>query len=157
MAHRPDIVRSRSIRAASAELDFYAVCLIGYEHAVPEGFHSNRARWPVRVAMTRDPTEITKKTDIEQPLHKVVVLAYVWTTSDAHAKRLKMRLDGYLLGWDEDAPLRHGWRDLDDPIKAWPVLLNLAVTDIRLREDIEVFDEAERQSRINRHRRRQWQ
>ena len=157
MRHRPDIVRSRTVRSASVALDYWAVCLIGFEQAVPEGFHSNRARWPVRVAMTRNPGEITKKTDLEQPLHGVVVLAYVWTTSDAHAKRLKLKLDGYLLGWTEDAPLRHGWRDLDNPISAWPTLLSLALADIRKREDIDVFDESERQLRINRYRRRQWQ
>lgn len=105
------------------------------------------------MAMTKDPKEITKKTDLEQPLHKVIVLEYVWTFSEAHAKRLKLKLDGFLLGsqdGEDGAALRHGWRDLDDPKRAWPVLLQCALEEIRKRERFDVFDEETQQKKIRR-------
>ena len=144
-------VKARAFAKAEAGLAHWAVCLIGYAGPVPRPHPSNQMCWPVRFAMTKDPKEITKKTDLEQPLYPVVVLEYVWTHSDAHAKRLKAKLDEYLLGRDENAALRHGWRDLDDPLRCWPVLIECALAELRRgREVVEVFDEATHQKKVRR-------
>lgn len=143
--------KSRAFAQAEKGLEHWAVCLIGYAGPVPRPMPSNGMCWPVRFAMTKDPKEITKKTDLEQPLYPVVVLEYVWTKSDAAAKRLKAKLDGYLLGRDENAALRHGWRDLDDPSRCWPVLLECALNELRQqREVIETFDEDTHQKKVRR-------
>ncbi len=150
--------RTKAQIAAEHELEFVAVGLVGYLNRVPRSFNDNYGAWPVRVATTKTPADIHKRTDLESPIHSIVLLHYVWTESDAHARRLKDILDGLLLGRGR---LRHGWRDVSDCMdldglaRAWTELLREAVFDIMLRgEDFEVFDESERQARIRQQMRR---
>jgi hypothetical protein len=78
--------------------------------------------------------------------------AFVWTETEAHAKRLKAEPDKLLLGTNEaNHALRHGWRDCDvEPEVLWPILLSEALQEIGKRgERIDFFDEEERQRRIN--------
>ncbi len=159
---------TRAEKAAKAYLDFTAVCLVGYAERVPRAFGDLDGCWPVRVTTTAKPRQITKKSDLEQPLYGIYILGLVWCETDAHAKRLKASLDRQLLGEDRvQAPgylhnggppmeeavnprrLRHGWRSLEDePDLAWPLLLLESLREIRKREWIDVFDEDERQRRI---------
>jgi len=134
---------------AQAYLDFVAVCMVGTEGAKPRDFGDNRGAWPIRISTTKDPKSIAKKTDIESPLWPIIPLEYVWTESEQHAKRLKTQLDILLLGNGDNA-LRHAWKHADDPVLAWPILLAQALDLIRAREEFEVFDEEERQRRIDR-------
>lgn len=148
--------RTAAYRRAADELDHVAVCLIGYAEPVPYRLGSNDVRQPVRVVVTRDPASAAKRPDAEQPLHELVVLDYVWTDSDAHARRLKAALDAALIGEDPDlTKLRHAWRDCPEPGIAWSVLLGEALRSIRAGgEQIEVFGEDTRRWRIAAHARR---
>jgi hypothetical protein len=141
--------RGRAFRAAAAKTDYVAVCLLGYEGSVPRHFGDNQGAWPIRVATTTRPQDIAKEIDRANPLHAVKVHDYVWTPTEAHAKRLKAGLDKLLLGTTEESrALRHGWRDCADPAVAWAILLEDALRDIRRREAFEVFDDDERRRRI---------
>lgn len=132
--------RSFALRKASRSVEHVAVCLIGYPHPVPRDFGDNQGAWPVRVSTTAKPRDVASKPDLESPLHQVKVLEMVWTPSDRHAKRLKAKLDELLLGSSEDARLRHGWRNVDDPAVIWPILLDQAVREIRDRgEQFEII------------------
>jgi hypothetical protein len=135
--------QGRAARAAAVKLDYVAVCMIGYSERVPRYMGDNLGVWPIRFATTKKPREIWKKTDLEQPLHKVSVLEMVWTESDRHAKRLKDALDLLLLGSSEDAQLRHGWRNVDNPETAWIELLNQALILVNGRETVNVFGQKE--------------
>ena len=141
---------------AERELDFVAVCLIGYERPVPIEIGSNATRWPVKVTTSRDPASAAKRPDLEQPLHSLVCLEYVWTASDAHARRLKAALDTMLVGEDEAmTSLRHSWRDCADPAIAWGVLLSDALRALREKgEIIEAFSEDMKVQKILNHARR---
>ena len=141
---------SKAFKAKEKELEHVAVCLIGYGGRVPKEFGDNRGAWPVRIATTNKPRDVAKRPDLESPLHQIMVLEMVWTESDAHARRLKAKLDTLLLGTSSDnRALRHGWRDLDnDPAIVWPILLGEALEQIRQRERIEVMGEDERVRRI---------
>lgn len=134
--------KDRAYREAEYRLGHWVVALIGYPYAVPAPYPSNAMQWPVRVSATRDLNPYVHRQDLEQPQHPLVEHGYVWVESEAHAKRLKTRLDGFLLGskeGDEGAALRHGWRDLPDPKRAWPILLKAALIDIRKRERFEII------------------
>ncbi len=84
-----------------------------------------------------------------------MLLAHVWTSNDAFARRLKSALDTRVLGDDPDmVALRHAWRDLPEWEVAWPILLNDAVRDLRENGDrIELMSEDIRIQRIIRHAR----
>lgn len=152
-----DTFRStRAFREAQKALDFVAVCLIGFEGPAPAHVGDNRGRWPVRLAISRTPTDIAKKPDIESPLFPIVLLAHVWVESEAHARRLKGHLDELLLGEQPaEVELRHAWKDCPDPAVAWPILLEEArrMAGDR-RETIEIFGERERLHRIVQHAQR---
>lgn len=147
---------SAAYRESERELDFVAVCLIGYERPVPVEIGSNATRWPVKVTTSRDPAYAAKRPDLEQPLHNLVCLEHVWTASDAHARRLKAALDAMLLGKDADmTSLRHSWRDCSDPAVAWCVLLADALRSLRERgETIETFSDDMKVQKILNHARR---
>lgn len=134
---------STGFRAAARRLDHVAVCMVGYRHAVPVKVGSNATKWPIRFVTSRNPEQAAHRSDLEQPLHELVTLEYVWTLSDAHARRLKAALDESLLGDDPGmSRLRHSWRDCSDPVIAWDVLLNSAIEAIRGRgESFEVMSE----------------
>jgi hypothetical protein len=139
--------QSRAYKAAEGDLEYVAVCLVGYEQPVPRHFGDNQGAWPVRVATTSKPQEIVRKADSENPLHGVRILEIVWTASLAHAKRLKAELDKLLLGsGQEDRALRHGWRDCEaDPAVAWAILLEDALRVLRRSSSgFDVFDESEK-------------
>lgn len=147
---------SKAFRDAATELDFVAVCMIGYERPVPVEIGSNATHWPVKFTTSRDPSTAAKRADLEQPLHALVCLEYVWTLSDAHARRLKGALDTMLLGNDADMmTLRHSWRDCSDPAVAWGVLLSDALRSLREKgQTIETFSEEMKVQRILNHARK---
>jgi hypothetical protein len=128
--------RGSAFRAVKA--DCVAVCLIGYTERVPRYMGDNRGAWPVRVATSTNPDDLARKPDQENPLHKVIVHEFVWVESDAHARRLKARMEALLLGSGE--ALRFSWRDCDDPLALWPILLRQALEEL----DMESFDDRER-------------
>ena len=138
--------RGRAFIAASNRLNYVAVCLVGYEGRVPRHFGDNEGCWPVRVATSSKPKEISKRMDLESPIHKVTVHDFVWTASDAHAKRLKAALDKLLLGASQESrALRHGWRDAEaEPAVLWPILLEDALNGLRQEGAFSVFGEEER-------------
>lgn len=144
------IKRSRGFQAAEKHLDYVAVCLVGHREPVPVRVGSNATKSPVRVAIGRDPETAAKRADLEHPIHKLETLAYVWTASEAHARRLKAALDLRILGEDSDmTSLRHNWRDLPEWERAWPILLNEALIDLRAGgQVIEAFSEQIRVQRI---------
>lgn len=164
--------RTRSDRAAIDELDFVAVALIGHEERVPRRDHRDVEElcWPVRIASVKDPKSTLKNGDLWMSQYSLHLLGLVWTRSAADAKRLHEALDRLLLG-DEPAAdpvgyrhnggpaidpppnlrrLRHAWRSLqNEPEITWPILLTEALREINRRgEQIEVFDDVERQRRI---------
>lgn len=56
-----------------------------------------------------------ERSDLESPVHCVVVLEYVLVATAEHAKRLKAALDEVLLGEQEgqmNAACRHRWRNV---------------------------------------------
>lgn len=145
--------RSKAFLDAEKNLDYVAVCLVGHCHPVPVAVGSNATKCPVRVATSRDPATAAKRADMEQPIHALETLAYVWTASDAHARRLKAALDARILGDDPDMNhLRHNWRDMPAWEVAWPILLNEAIADLRAGgETVEAFSEDIRVQRVRRH------
>jgi hypothetical protein len=144
------IKASRAFRDKEDELDFVAVCLIGYQSPVPIRLGSNATKWPVRVVVSRDPEQAAKRADLEQPLHELVTLEFVWTRSDADARRLKAALDEALIGDDPAMiKLRHSWRDCAEPSVAWGIFLSEAMSKIRSRgENVEIFTERMRVQKI---------
>jgi hypothetical protein len=148
--------RSRAFRHEEERLEFVAVCMIGYTERVPRRFGDNAGAWPVRIATTVKPKAVATRPDLESPLWEIKVLELVWCESDAHAKRLKARLDTLLLGTSQDCrELRHGWRDLPaEPAVVWPVILEEALADIRRREQIVVYSEEQRLERVSARMRR---
>lgn len=133
-------------REAEAKLDFVAVCLVG--HAVPTpkmGSGNGETERPVYVMTGRSPADAAKQAQRmnSQKLSPRVTLAYVWTRSDAHAKRLKAALDDCILGSDPEMVELNGmWRDLPEWEEKWPEFLKQAVLDIEDGgETIETFDE----------------
>lgn len=154
---KPTETRTRAYREAEKTVDYYAVCLIGYEKPVPRFFHDNRGAWPVRIVTSKKPRDAAKRADLEQPLHELVVLDFVQVETEVHARILKAALDELLLGTSEDnKALRHGWRDIEqDPAMVWPILLNDAIRkltetadDMRRATEFNVFSEAEKERRI---------
>lgn len=148
---------SVAMRSAERRLGFVAVCLIGYEGRVPRYMGDNLGAWPVRIATSTKPRDVTKKPDLESPIHKVVVLDYAYCPTDKHAARLKKALDELLLGSSaENRKLRHGWRDVEDPAVVWPIILAEAIRGLeeeaaRRRSSsprFDVFDERERMRRL---------
>jgi hypothetical protein len=147
--------RTVSYQRAERELDYVAVCLVGYREPVPLKLGSNATACPVEVVWSRDPENAAKTKDRAQPIHKMEVLCWVWTPSEAHAKRLKAALDTCLLGDDPDMRrMRNGFRDVPEWEVAWPILLQEAVEILRARgETVETFSEEMRVHRILRHAR----
>lgn len=154
--------KSARVKAARVEnlrhdaldkLGHVAVCLKGYKERVPVAIGSNATAWPIQIIVTKDPVSYPKKPDLEQPIHEVGILRYVWTESDRHAKRLKERLEALLFGEEErceNYELRHAWINIDDPYVAWEMLLADALAEIRKKERFVVFDEAEHIRRVQR-------
>lgn len=154
---KPAETQTRSFRAAEKEASYHAVCLVGYEKAVPRFFGDNRGAWPVRVTTSKKPRDAAKRSDLEHPLHELVVLDFVQVETEEHARILKATLDELLLGSSEDnKALRHGWRDIEqDPGVVWPILLNDAIrkltdtaNDMRRATEFLIFDEAEKNRRV---------
>lgn len=144
------IKRSLAYRRAATDLDYVAVCLIGCENPVPYRVGSNATKWPVRVVTSREPETAAKRPDLEQPLHALVCLEYVWTTSEPHAKRLKGALETAMIGDDPDLTrLRHSWVDCPDPSVAWTILLGDALRALRSGgETVEIFAESAKVQRV---------
>lgn len=154
---KPAETRTRAYREAEKQVEYHAVCLIGYEAPVPRYFGDNRGAWPVRVTTSKKPRDAAKRADLEQPLHDLVVLDFVQVETEEHARILKATLDELLLGSSNDnKALRHGWRDIEqDPALVWPVLLKEAIEkltsaadDMRRATQFEVFSEEEKERRI---------
>jgi len=144
-----------SYRRAEQDLDFVAVCLIGHLEPVPVRVGSNATRCPVSVRISRDPVNAAKRADLEHAVHALSVLEYVWTATDAHARRLKAALDTRVIGQDAAmSTLRHSWRDLPEWQVAWPILLGDAIQDLHANgETIEVFTDEMKVHKIVRHAR----
>ena len=148
-------MRTTEFKAAEAELDYVAVCLIGYTRPVPIEIGSNRTASPVAVVWSRDPAKAAETRDRGNPLHEMVTLRHVWTTSLPAAKRLKSALDVRILGNDPDmVALRKDFRDLPEWEVAWDILLMDALDDLRANgEVIEVMSDPMRiQRTLNRAR-----
>lgn len=136
--------RSLLYKTAAERLDMVAVCMVGYCQPVPVRIGDNTTRWPVKIVTSREPKTAAKRADLDQPLHEMVTLEWVWVDSDAHARRLKNALDELLLGADpEMVVLRHSWRDIgEEPEVKWAVLLSEAQRMIEARgETIQVVDD----------------
>jgi len=143
--------RSQTYRRAAERLDMVAVCLIGYAGPVPIRIGDNTTPWPVRIVVTREPETVTRRSDLEHPLHELTTLAWVWTESEAHARRLKAAIDEALLGADPImVGLRHSWRDIvDEPLVKWGLLLDQALRALRHRgEVIRLLSDQMRDQRI---------
>lgn len=109
---KPNRVKRRGV---AERLDLYAVCLIGWDGPRPRTFGDNRGIWPVKIAVSKKEVTAAARTDLESPHVGVIVLEYVLVPSEAHAKRLKEKLDEVLLGEQEgqqNDSLRHKWRDV---------------------------------------------
>ena len=147
--------RTVSFRRAEKDLDFVAVCLIGHLEPVPVRVGSNATKCPVSVRISRDPDNAAKRADLEHPVHPLAVLEYVWTRTDAHARRLKASLDARIIGQDAGmTTLRHSWRDLPEWRVAWPILLADAIQDLHHGgETVEVFSEEMRVHKTVKHAR----
>lgn len=145
-----------SYQRAEKDLDYVAVCLVGYREPVPVKLGSNATACPVEVTYSRDPENAAKVKDRSQPIHQMEVLRWVWTPSEAHAKRLKAALDTCLLGEDPDMRrMRNGFRDVPEWEIAWPILLGDALETLRQRgETIETFSDEMKIHRVLRHARR---
>lgn len=144
--------RSRAFQQHEAQLEWVAVCMIGYSERVPRRIGDNYGAWPVRIATSNNPTKVAIRPDLESPIWEIRVLEMVWCPSDAHAKRLKTKLDTLLLGSTTDnRGLRHGWRDLPaEPEIVWPVLLGEALSDIRRRErEFNIYTDEQRLERVS--------
>lgn len=159
MARQKRAPQTRAHRAAEKALDYHAVCLVGYQQPVPRFFGDNRGVWPVKVSTSKKPRDAAKRSDLEQPIHDLVVLDFVQVESEEHARLLKAALDELLLGSsDDNKALRHGWRDIEqDPAVVWPVLLRQAIEkltsladDMRRATHFEVISETEKQRRVQR-------
>jgi hypothetical protein len=145
--------KDKAYREAEYRLGHWVIALIGYEKSVPAPYPSNGLQWPVRVIATRDLKGYLHRQDLEQPQYELAVHGQVWVESEAHAKRLKTRLDGFLLGsreGDEGSALRHGWRDIPDPKRVWPLLLKAALIDIRRRERLDVLTDEKHHQLVRR-------
>jgi len=139
--------QSRQEAHIERELGHVAVCLIGYTKPVPRRFGDNGSGGrAVQFVTSAKPKASARAHDRGNPYHRVVVLESIWTLSSHHAQALKTKLDGLLLGNRADAKLRHGWREVDDPVVMWGVLLAQAVREI----DAEVFDDHGHALRIRR-------
>ena len=145
-----------SYQRAEKELDYVAVCLIGHGEPVPRWFGDNKGACPVEVCYSRNPENAAKVGDRWQTIHRMEVLRWVWTPSEAHAKRLKAALDVCLLGEDPDGRrLRNNFRDVPEWEIAWPLLLQDALETLRRRgETIETFSDEMKVHRVLRHARR---
>lgn len=151
-----DLAATKGYKRSEKTLDHVAVCLVGHRHPVPVAVGSNATKCPVWVRASRSPADAAKEFDKSSPIHPVVVLAYVWTRSDADARRLKAALDLRIIGDDpEMTVLRHWWRDLPEWEVSWPILLQDAMSDLREGgEKIEVFSDEMRAQRIINHMQR---
>lgn len=148
-------MQTREWQRAEADLDYVAVCLIGYGKDVPVDVGSNRTVNPVAVVWSREPDKAADTRDRGNPMHQMRTLRHVWTTSLAAAKRLKAALDVRILGEDPDmVALRRDFRDLPEWEVAWDILLQDALVDLRQNgEVIEVMSEPMRVQRtLNRAR-----
>lgn len=146
--------RTRVAIEAEKELEFSAVCMVGYTKKAPRYMGDNQGAQPVKFSVTANPVEIAKKPDLESPFEPVRVLEFVWLESDRHAKRLKETLDDLLLGTSSESRLRHAWRDIEgEPDKVWTELLSQALQLLNVNETVTVFGEKERQRRIERQKR----
>lgn len=92
----------------------HAVCLIGWEGPRAAAFGDNQGVWPVKVVTSTKEMMAAERSDLESPVHRVIVLEYVLVATAEHAKRLKAALDEVLLGEQEgqmNGACRHRWRN----------------------------------------------
>jgi hypothetical protein len=145
-----------SYQRAEKDLDYVAVCLIGNRVPVPQYFGDNQGACAVAVVWSRDPVNAAVIKDRAQPTHRIESLVWVWTPTEAHAKRLKAALDTCLLGDEPDMRrMRNGFRDVPEWEIAWPLLLLDALETLRQRgEAIETFSDEMKVHRVMRHARR---
>lgn len=115
-----------------ADLKLCAVVLVGHKYPTPK-FNGNGTETPVFVAYGKDPEDAAKKTQLENHFRQSprIPLAWVWTRSEAHAKRLKTALDERILGNDPAMVELNGkWRDLPEWEVKWNELLADAFREV---------------------------
>ncbi len=149
VALRPEIERATRTKAyidAERRLDFVAVCLIGSRHPLPMEIGSNRTITPVDVVYSRKPDRAHEIKDKAWYTGQCELLDYVWTESEAHAKRLKDAIIVRILGDDPDMiRLRHTWLDLPNYEIAWGFLVKDALMDLKSRrETVSIFSNEQR-------------
>src|SRR5262245_46554265 len=101
------------------ELDWWAVCLIGYVGRVPRTFGDNEGMWPVRFVLTRTPRTAAGADDRASPYHRVTVHEFAYVAGRERGRALIRQLDSLLLGTGRQSKLRRSWRDVDDPAVLW--------------------------------------
>lgn len=143
--------RTKAEAKAEERLDFRAVALIGYERAVPRAFGDNQGMWPCRLVITKTPRTVHKKPDTEQPFHPIKLIAYIWTKSEAHAERLKDRMEALFYGQNEESRiLRRTWMNVHEPKAMWDQILPWAHYEINKREELDLWTEQEYRALVQR-------
>lgn len=127
-AHRT----ARDFQVVEARLGLVAVVLIGHKIPTPKP-NGNGTENPTFMAIGKDPKDAAKKTQLENPnkYSPRIPLRWVWTKSEAHAKRLKAALDERILGNDPAMVELNGkWRDLPEWEVKWNELLADAFREV---------------------------
>lgn len=135
--------QTRAFKEKEKQLKWIAVCLVGNTEPIPKR-NSNRMVWPVKIVASKDPESAADRADLEQSQYELVTLEWVWTISDAHARRLRVALIEELDGPDPQmVRLRHGYRDCGaNPKRTWKRCLDNAQIKMRARgEPVECYSE----------------
>lgn len=142
---------------AEAALGHHWVTLLGLDRPQPRHFGDNLGMLPVWVEANVDWRQAGAVVDRHQPARRVVRLAVLGVSSEAHALRLKAALDEALHGREEEsgAPaLRHRFRnaiDLGDLETWWtPLLQDALITCSLAAAGFDVFTRAEHDAAVAR-------
>lgn len=151
---------TRAEAAARQRLGFVAVAMIGFDRPLWESPGDNRGIWPCFFTCTEKPVDAARQARRYNPHQNrssnIVLHAYTWTASRFHAERLKDRLEALAHGDAvEDRELEGMWFDCSaGPELVWGIYLQAALSDIREREQFEVYDLADYAGAVEREKRR---
>lgn len=158
----PISTKSVAYRAAAKKMDYYAVCLVGWDRPRPSDWGDNQGVWPVKIVIRKKESDAAKEMDSETPHAHAVVLEHVLVETWAHATRLKGALNEVLLGYQEEKenrPLKSAFRNVvgcwepSDEIGRqlfWAALLQDALRILsKTSTSFDVFDDDEAYRRIS--------
>ncbi len=143
MAHKGIRRKARAnafVASAEKQAGFAALYVIGPRwlpgRAVPHGYE----HWPCKVGVTTQPRTVVAS--CRQWNHtKINLTALYWTLSPQLARRLKKLMEEHLKA--DGAHHHGGWYDRD------PDMLEMELRHLAEQHKIELFDETERQGRID--------